>query len=82
MCTLFCCVYRQVAERVERRLRMIQSEMDADRAVSGRYEELSNLSMELRNVHQTKHLQELVLNIFEEIKLLLKGCEKQFLSEN
>jgi len=40
-----------VAERVERRLRMIQGDMEADRAVSGRYEELSNLSMELRNVH-------------------------------
>lgn len=45
-----CVILHQVAERVERRLRMIQSEMDADRAVSGRYEELSNLSMELRNV--------------------------------
>ncbi|XP_053404316.1 centrosomal protein of 128 kDa-like isoform X5 [Mercenaria mercenaria] len=41
-----------VADRVERRLRMIQSELEADRLVTGRNEELCNLSMELRNALQ------------------------------
>ncbi|XP_052769527.1 centrosomal protein of 128 kDa-like isoform X2 [Mya arenaria] len=46
-----------VAERVERRLRFIQSDMDMDRAVTGRYEELSNLSMELRSALQQQQAQ-------------------------
>lgn len=41
-----------VADRVERRLRMIQSDLDADRLMSGRNEELNNLSMELRHALQ------------------------------
>ncbi|XP_060585610.1 centrosomal protein of 128 kDa-like isoform X2 [Ruditapes philippinarum] len=41
-----------VADRVERRLRMIQTELEADRLVTGRNEELCNLSMELRNALQ------------------------------
>ncbi|XP_052271095.1 centrosomal protein of 128 kDa-like [Dreissena polymorpha] len=45
-----------VADRVERRLRSIQADMDMDRAVTGRYEELSNLSMELRNALQQQQL--------------------------
>ena len=39
-----------MAERVERRLRQIQAELDADRMVVGRNDELNNLSMDLRSV--------------------------------
>ncbi|KAL4237525.1 hypothetical protein ACF0H5_002239 [Mactra antiquata] len=46
-----------VAERVERRLRLIQGELDMDRMATGRFEELNNLSMELRNaLHQQQTL--------------------------
>ncbi|KAK3591274.1 hypothetical protein CHS0354_004321 [Potamilus streckersoni] len=42
-----------VADRVEKRLQMIQRELEADRALSSRHDELMNLSTELRNaLHQ------------------------------
>lgn len=46
-----------VAERVERRLRQIQAELDTDRLVTGRQDELNNLSMDLRNALQQHQLQ-------------------------
>ena len=54
-----------MAERVERRLRQIQAELDTDRLVTGRQDELNNLSMDLRNVFNIYFSKLHTKNIYE-----------------